>query len=62
MRKLKDWIYKFDSYNLWVYKNGYSYLTKDYYAFGKKRQRELVGKDLWDAVMESGIVKYHYGL
>ena len=49
MKKLKDWIYKFKSYNMWIYKNGESYLTKDYRLFGKNRQDTI----------KTGSVEYH---
>lgn len=52
MKKLKDWIYKFDSYNLWFYKDGNVFMTKDYSVFGRKYQRNIiVGTDLYMDIM-----------
>jgi hypothetical protein len=63
MRKLKDWIYKFDSYNLWIYKNGEMYMTKDYCAFGKKRQSNIkVGSETYFAIMSLEEVIWHENL
>lgn len=63
MKKLKDWIYKFDSYNLWVYKNGRTYLTKDYQWLGKKRQRDIrQGSNLWIDIMAFEKVIWHENL
>ena len=60
MKKLKDWIYKFDSYNLWFYKDGRIHMTKDYSVFGKKHQRSIrVGTDAYHVIMMLGNVVWH---
>jgi len=60
MKRLKDWIYKFDSYNLWFYKTGDIFMTKDYSVFGKKHQRNIiVGTDLYHDIISNKDVIWH---
>lgn len=63
MKKLKDWIYKFDSFNLWIYKNGEMYMTKDYQWLGKKRQSDIrVGSQRYHDIMACEKVVWHENL
>ena len=60
MRKLKDWVYKFDSYHLWFYKNGDIFMTKHYVWLGKMRVGEIrVGSDVYHGIMSTENVIWH---
>ncbi len=60
MKKLMNWIYKFDSYNLWFYRGDFVSFTYDYYKFGRKRQKEIYDEDLiHEAMLASNVIKHY---